>query len=179
MSSDEARAFLTGGGAPSISWKFAQPKEKVVGIILAYDLAQQRDFVTKELKAWDDGSPMMQAIVTLAVEELTITGNDPVIEGPNDDGQRRLFVKGGMQAAVRAAIQQAAHRGDLLGGRLGVVFTGLGEATRAGLNPPKLYNAKFEPNVMEVPVPAPASSSRVEADGPPVESYEEFGEEPF
>jgi len=140
--SDEALEFLTGGGAPAA--KFDEPGAKIVGRVLKYELVQQRDFGTKTPLVWDDGTPRMQAVITLQAEEFT-----PIDE--EDDGQRRLFVKSPkMREAIREAIKKSGHAGPLVGGRLGIVFTKTGEGKNPQ-NPPKLYAAKFEAPVGDEP----------------------------
>lgn len=139
---DEALEWLTGGGAPTA--KFPEVGAKIVGTVTEYELKQARDFKTKKLRTWDDGNPVMEAVVTVKAEEF-------VPEDDEDDGSRRIFVSSrSMREAIRGAIKKSGHRGSLVGGKLGVVYAKDGEA-EAGLNPPKVYTAKFEPPVAEIP----------------------------
>ncbi len=148
--SAEALEFLTGGGGPP-SVKFPEVGAKIVGRVLKYEMVQQRDFQSKKPKFWDDGNPMMQACVTLQAEEW-----EPVDE--DDDGKRRLYVKGKMRDAVIAAVNASGHKGSLIGGKLGVSYSGDGEKT-GGQSPPKLYKAKYEP----------PSAEQMLADEPPAD----------
>lgn len=131
----EADDFLM-GGAPSAS--FLDIGDKCVGTILSYEKVQQRDFDTGQPAVWDDGSPRWQVVFTVQTEE-----NDPELE--HDDGRRRVYAKGQMLSAIRDAVKAAGVRGDLVGGKLGVVYAGNGEAKRRGAAPPKQFTAKFEP----------------------------------
>lgn len=138
--SDEATEFLTGDGCPAA--KFAEPGAKVVGVVLRNELVQQRDFGTKTPLVWDDGSPRMQAVITLQADDYEPVDDD-------DDGRRKLYVKSPkMRAAIGEAIRKSGHKGSIVGGRLGVMFTRYGEGKNAQ-NPPKLYSAKFEPPAAE------------------------------
>lgn len=131
-----ADEFLMGGGAPVA--KFPTVGTKVVGTVLSYERTQQRDLKTKELKTWQDGSPMYQVVFTLQTDE-----NDPEI--PNDNGKRRVFVKGNMVGAVREAVRVVGHEGPLTGGKLALKFVGEGEQTNPAFSPPKLFQAQFAP----------------------------------
>jgi hypothetical protein len=156
--SNDALDFLMGqSGAPA---KFADVGDKVVGTVLAYEKRQSKD-MKGNLKFWDDGSPIYEAVITLQTD-----ARDPEVE--DDDGIRRVFARGKMLYAIRDALKAARYRGDIKGGKLGVAFTGLGEAQR-GFQAPKLFSAKFEP-------PAPVDEFDEMSVGQP--DYDD-GEEPF
>lgn len=156
---DDALDFILGAaGAPA---KFAEVGTTVVGRVLRYEKRQSRD-MDGNLKEWDDGSPQWEIVITLQTDE-----RDGSIE--DDDGLRRLFVRGQMIKAIRDALVKASWRKDLVGGRLGVKYTGNGTPTRRGFSPPKLYTAKFEP-------PAPADDFEQMADDEPGYGTDE---EPF
>lgn len=160
MSNDEAMEWLTSdGGAPSVS--FLNLGDEIIGQVLKLEMVQQREFGTKKLLYWDDGNPRMQACITLRAEQFTAKDED-------DDGTRRLFVKGQMREALKEAISKSGQRGDITGGRLWVKFVGHGESKSNPANPPKKYQAKY----------APPSAEQVldQAEGPEPESY---SEEPF
>lgn len=125
--------LLFAGGAPSA--KFPAIGAKVVGTIESAEVKQQTD-INGTLLTWDNGEPKMQIVVSLLTDE-----RDPSIE--EDDGRRRLFVKGQMMTAVREAVR--AGGGKLLaGGRLAVAYVGDGEQKTRGFSPPKLYKAQYE-----------------------------------
>lgn len=136
--SDDALDFLMGAGVPSCSFKEIGTTH--VGTIVSFEKTQQRDFTSGAPKTFDNGDPMYQLVFTLATDVV-----DPEIEG--DDGTRKLYAKAGMLNAIREAVRKSGHAGDLVGGKLGVKYVRDGEPTRAGINPPKVYSAKFEPPV--------------------------------
>lgn len=138
--SNDIEGFLNASGAPAA--KFPTIGTTVKGTVTGAEVKQQTDLDGKP-KSWDDGNPRMQLVVTLATEE-----RDPEIA--DDDGSRRLFIKGAMLKAVREAIKTAGARTIETGGTLAVKYTGDGDAPRPGFSPPKLYVAQYK-------VPAPAA----------------------
>ncbi|WP_435279280.1 hypothetical protein [Streptomyces sp. 1222.5] len=127
--------FLMGGGVPSA--KFPTVGHSVSGRITEKPtVEQQRNYEDDKLKFWDDGKPMMQLVVTLATSE-----RDP--ENPEDDGARRLYVKGYMKNAVASAVRAAGARGLEVGGILTVTYSGDGEKKNVKFNAPKLFTAQY------------------------------------
>lgn len=98
------------------------------------EIAQQTDFDTGEPLFWPDGRPKNQVIVS-----GTVTKG---LEGPDDDGSRRLYIKGYMQNAVSAALKAAGTRLPEPGGVLTVTYTQDGQA-QGRRQPPKLYTASY------------------------------------
>jgi hypothetical protein len=143
--------FLMGGGVTSA--KFPALGSTVAGRITEKPtVEQQKDFSTGAPKFWDDGSPQMQLVVTLATAE-----RDPAV--PDDDGARRLYVKGQMKTAVAQAVRSSGARGLEVGGTLSVTYTANGEQKNPRFNPPKNFTASYTPaatNVLHTPDPAPA-----------------------
>lgn len=136
-STDTVNDFLMGGGgAPTATFKDAPIGRKYVGKILASEVTQQTEMKTGEPKFWKDGNPMMQAVITIQTDERNLDIED-------DDGQRRLFVKGEMQKAVREAIKESGAKGLEVGGLLAVAYIGDGVPPEKGLNAPKLYKAQY------------------------------------
>lgn len=140
MSNQSASDLIMGGGAPSA--KFPTPGTVVKGEVLDTATSQQRTYVpgggVGELMFWKDGSPRMQAVITVQTNE-----RDPEIA--DDDGKRRIFVSSRyMKEAVRDAVTAAGKRVLEVGGILTVGYTGDGE-TEGTANPPKIYKAKYEP----------------------------------
>lgn len=127
--------LMGGGGAPSA--KFPTPGTIVGGRITEKPtVEQQRDIKTGEKKFWNDGNLMMQLVVTVQTDE-----RDPQVE--EDDGRRRLFVKGQLKNAIADAVRTAGARGLEVGGTLTVTYTHDGLATQRGFNPPKQYAATY------------------------------------
>ncbi len=155
MSSDNVNDFLMGGGgAPTATFKDASIGRKYVGKIIASEVTQQTEMKTGEPKFWKDGNPMMQAVITIQTDERNLDIED-------DDGQRRLFVKGEMQKAVRDAIKESGAKGLEVGGMLAVAYIGDGEPPERGLNAPKLYKAQYK-----APDPVAATNDMLAATPP-------------
>lgn len=134
-------AFLM-GGEKIASAKFPSVGTSVTGRITEPPvLRQQTRFEDNSPLFWEDGTPRMQLVVTLATEQ-----RDPA--DPKDDGRRRVYVKGAMQKAVRTAVQASGAPDLQVGGTLTVTFTGYGEP-KGNLPAPKAYSATY--------IPAPAA----------------------
>lgn len=142
----DANQFLLSSGVPSA--KFPHVGATVKGTVLDFRVEQARDFDTKTLRTWDDGNPVMQLVVTLQTDE-----RDPDKEA--DDGSRALYALGQMLKAVRDAVRP--HGGLAQGGTLAVRYTGDGEPSRRGLNPPKQYRAEYHPPARRVDLDAATS----------------------
>ncbi|PJN24035.1 hypothetical protein [Kitasatospora sp. CB02891] len=131
-----ADAFLMGGGGAPTA-KFPAPGSKVEGFITEPPtVQQQRDPADGKPKFWTDGNPMMQLVVTVQ----TVL-RDPAIQ--EDDGRRRIFVKGQMKQAVQDAVKQVAAPGLEVGGYLAVTYTHDGQKTNNAFNAPKQYRAEY------------------------------------
>lgn len=129
----DANDYLMGGGVKSA--KFEKPGAKVSGTIArAPELQQQRDFDKGTPLTWDDGSPRQQIKVVLATDAK---------DDDDDNGERALYLKGGLLKAVQAAVKAASAKGLEVGGKLAVKYTKDGEK-KGKLNAPKLYVAKYE-----------------------------------
>lgn len=134
--------ILMGGGAPTCS--FPEIGTMWRGQVLGKEAQQQRDITTGKPKFYDDGNPMMQVVITLQTEV-----RDPAIEG--DDGERRLFVRGAMLAAIKKAVKDVGAKTVEVGGTLAVQYTHDGEK-KPGLNPPKQFTAAYKAPVAAVAV---------------------------
>lgn len=134
MTTPTADQFLMGGGVKSA--KFEMVGDAITGQVYEVpEVRQQTDLSTGELKTWQDGRPMMQLVVTL---KTTLR------EDAEDDGLRRIYVKGkSLTEAVREAVRKSGAKGLEVGGTLAVKYTGDGEQTKRGFNPPKLYAAQY------------------------------------
>jgi hypothetical protein len=159
-----ADQFLMGGGASAA--KFETVGDSISGTIAeSPEVRQQTDIATNEPVFWPSGDPKMQLIVTLQTKER---------EGVDDDGKRRVYVKGkSLTEAVREAVKQTGAKGLEVGGSLTVTYTGDGTASQRGFNPPKLYSATYgrpdttaasgdflgvqQPAAAPAPAPAPAA----------------------
>ncbi|AEK09876.1 hypothetical protein FGG30_gp066 [Mycobacterium phage Pixie] len=153
--SNDSYGFLGGGGPASAKFK---SHGDVVGGVIAVEpeQRQQTDLNTNEPLTWKDGSPRMQLVVTVQTDL-----NDPEIE--DDDGMRRLFVKGEMRKAVQKAVIAAGAKGLDVGGELFVTYVGDGEK-KGNLTPPKLYSATYK---KPAPGAAPAAAAAPAGDALP------------
>lgn len=147
---DDINDFLMGGGGKAAS--FEEVGVVCEGEIIDARLAQQTDMDTNAPLFWTDGRPRMQLVLTLQTEERA---------GPDDDGQRRLYAKGGnfeaangsgvsMKDAIADALRKAESKKLEVGGHLKVAHTGVGKKTNRGFNAPKLFKASYKPPTVSV-----------------------------
>jgi hypothetical protein len=126
---------MLGPSVPYIS--FTEPGDQVTGVIVDISDPVPQTDPDGSVPLWDDGTPRTQIIITLETDQAA---------DEDDDGTRRLFVKGGgMVKAFRAEMRRAKVRGPRVGGELTVVYTGDGEVTRKGFNAPKVYAVAYTP----------------------------------
>lgn len=131
----DANSWLMGGAVPSA--KFDAHGDTVKGTITETpELRQQTNFETQQPEFWDDGKPKMQLVVTLATDQ-----RDP--SNPEDEGIRRLYVKGKMQQAVASAIRKCGAKGLEVGGTLTIAYVGDDEPKKRGMSGAKLYLAEY------------------------------------
>lgn len=129
--------LMSGGGAPSA--KFPTVGTTIGGAITEQPVVQQqRDPKDGSPKYWNDGNPMMQLVVTVQTDQ-----RDPGVA--EDDGRRRIFVKGQMKTAIQDAVKQANGRGLEVGGVLSVTYVRDGEKSNPAFNAPKVYQATYKP----------------------------------
>lgn len=140
--------FLMASGIKS--FKFERVNATAKGTIVSLEMQQQRDIKNGQPKFWDDQKtqPMMQLRIVLATDER---------DSEDDTGHRAIYVKGNMQQAVRDAIKAAGAEKIEEGGTLAVQYTGNGQATTVGFNPPKLYKAQYK-----APAASPVSAVAVD-----------------
>jgi hypothetical protein len=152
-----ADQFLMGGG--SASAKFEAYGDTTEGTIVdPPEVSQQTDPKDGSLKFWPSGDPRMQLIVTL---QTTLK------DDPDDDGKRRIYIKGkSLTEAVREAVRASGAKGLEVGGTLSVTYVAEGPQQNKALNPPKLYTAAYKrPDTTQAtgeflgvtPQPAPAA----------------------
>jgi hypothetical protein len=141
MTATSAEQFLLGGGGRSA--KFDTVGASITGTVAsAPEVKQQTDMSTGKPLTWDNGDPRLQLVVTLQT-----TLHDEA----DDDGIRKLYVKGSkdpasksLHAAVAGAVQAAGAKGLDIGGVLTVTYIGNGVSKTPGFNPPKQYQATYK-----------------------------------
>jgi rhodanese-related sulfurtransferase len=126
--------YLSGKMPPPA--KFSTVGTTISGTIFAEPvLKQQRDFMSKQPLAWEDGTPRMQLLIPLQL----------------DDGTKvTVYCKGQMRQAVKEALNNAGAKSPEVGGHLTVAY--VGDEPVPGLTAAKVYQAEYKP-------PAPASGS--------------------
>lgn len=136
MSYDEANDVLQGGGAPVAKFPLGKFGHTVKGTVVEAKVTQQTDLKGVP-KTFASGDPMKQIVLTIQTEE-----RDPEIT--DDDGQRRVFIKGQMVAAVRTAIQAAGAKGLDTGGSIAIQYTSDKASETVGFSPAKQYVAQYK-----------------------------------
>lgn len=133
-------SFLFGGGIAAAFGKNDPYGTRRGGLVtMEPEIRQQTDFDTDEPLTWKDGSPRMQMVVTVQTDQ-----RDPA--NPDDDGQRRFYIKGKLQYALAAALKQAGASQVSVGGQLYVTYTGEEPNVKnPRLNDIKLYVAEYIP----------------------------------
>lgn len=131
--SNDVNDLLLAGGAKTV--KFPTVGTTVKGTITALEQRQATD-INGNPETWDSGEPKMQIIVTLDTDE-----RDPDVD--DDDGSRRLFVKGNLFAELRKAVKASGQR-LAIGGVIEAKYHADGEAKR-GLSAPKLFKVRYTP----------------------------------
>jgi hypothetical protein len=141
----DANSFLFGGGGRAA--KFEDVGDSVTGTVVSFEVVQQTAMETNEPLTWSDGKPRMQMVVDLQTDLRD--------GGDEDDGIRRIYVKGGnyevaegsgtsMKDALSDAVRKAGAKEFATGATLTMAFTGMGKKTNRGFAAPKLYRARYE-----------------------------------
>ena len=110
------------GGSPFLKWE--TPGTRYEGIIEAVELRQARKFESTDLAFWDDGSPQMQCLLTLATGYRHAAYDD-------DDGTRMLSINlwSGQKKALVAACKAAGVAEPAAGMRFAATHVeGIGNA---------------------------------------------------
>jgi hypothetical protein len=150
MSITDPNDFLFASGVKAA--KFESIGDTITGKIISAEVAQQTDPESGAPKTWDDGRPVMQLVITLQTDAR---------EDDDDDGQRRIYAKGGnyevasgkgtaLLPAIREAIKKVGGKEIATGATLTVQHSGLGVQRRKAFNPPKLYVVKYVPPAVVV-----------------------------
>lgn len=134
--------FLLGGGGKS-----AFSKDDPIGTTITGTIAfppsvqQQTDIQSGDPLTWNNGDPKEQLVVTLQTDQR---------DDEDDDGQRKLYVKGSKKAgtkslhdAVASAVKAAGAKGLAVGGTLTVQLVGTEPSATRGFSDRKLYAAKY------------------------------------
>lgn len=133
--SNASKSFLSGGGPKALAFPAVGTSHTVT---IAEDPveSQQIDPGTQQPKTWKDGNPMMQLVITCQTNKQ---------EDDDDDGIRRLFVKGQMRKAFQLALGESGCEELLPGGAITVTYTHDGEKSNPAFSAPKQYVVQYVP----------------------------------
>jgi hypothetical protein len=140
---NELDTFFAGGGK-ALSFGAAGSQEwlgKIRGgeIVSISEPVQQTDMTTSVPLTWPSGQPKLQVLITLD----TTKGDHPEQDDQEDDGLRTLYVKSGVQIAIRDALKKAGAVAPEVGGRLYVAFTSETAPKTKGFNPRRNFAAQY------------------------------------
>lgn len=173
------------GGAPTLSYPKANngtyTDRALLGtvrggrIVDEPALLQMTKMGTGEPEWWDPTTqqrPKMQLVVTLLCDGSGNPG--PGIralderQSPQDDGKRRLYIRGkDMTDAVRNAFKAAGAEGLRVGSELYVVWTGERPSKMKGGDPARTWAARYVPGAVGIPAQSAAESNAFGGNMPP------------
>lgn len=175
------------GGGASISWDDRRGYVKGTprgGQIVDKKITNQTKMGTNEVLKWDNGDPRKQMELTLQTSERA---------DPQDDGKRRMFIKGDLPRAAREAMKKVSATDLSVGGWFYAAWVSEKPASKPGFHDAKVFQAVYAPPgapdpmagqpaytpAPSAPVPPPAPSANVDhyaayaaqqaAGGPPVQ----------
>jgi hypothetical protein len=127
------------GGGASISWD--DKKGYVLGTprggqIMDKKITDQTKLGTNEIIRWPNGEPRKQMELTLQTAERA---------DPQDDGRRRMFIKGDLPRASREAMKTSNARDLEIGGWFYAAWVSSKKATQPGFNDQKVFSAVYAP----------------------------------
>jgi hypothetical protein len=126
-------SFMGAATAPGV--KLTKIGESVTGVIAGKWIErQQTDYVSNLPKFFPDGSPMIQFVVPLYVADEF---------GPDDNGLRTLYIKGGMTKPARAAVAATGATEPAEGGTFVVTYTGNDAPKNPGMPGQKCYQVRY------------------------------------
>jgi hypothetical protein len=118
--------------------KYSPPGTRVGGTIVSRDLFQATDPKTRQKKTWDDGNPIMKAVIVVQTDAR---------EDADDDGQRGIYVNwyGDDLRNLKASIEQTGDSDLRIGGWFGAHFVREEPPAAPGLNGRKVYEYRYQP----------------------------------
>lgn len=117
--------------------KYSAPGARCGGTVVSRDLFQATDPKTRQKKAWDDGNPIMKAVIVVQTD---------LREDADDDGQRGIYVNwyGDDLKNLKAAIDAAGDTDLQIGGWFGAHFVREEQPAAPGLNGRKVYEYQYQ-----------------------------------
>lgn len=163
---------MMSGGAPGFT--FEKVGAAVSGVVVEVDERQDHVFgEPNKLKWWNrDPGPATGNPADRPVMIPIFTIQTDIRDSEEDDGLRSVWARGNCFSAIKAAIRGAFPGGkkvsddDVIGGTLKVQFHAVGEPPKKGLQPPKLFRAKFERRAV---IDTPANGEHNELNPPPAD----------
>jgi len=133
----DPNALLMGAGVPATK---PQYKGHTVTIdrITNVEAVQRVDFKTRLPLFYEDKKPQMQIVVTGETSE-----RNP--DNPDDNGLRKMYIKGQARQAVRDAVIAASAQGLENGGALALQWYDDKPPEQVGMSPQKLHKAQYRP----------------------------------
>jgi|SRR6187431_174873 len=120
------------------------------------------------VRTWDDGTPRQQMVVSLRCDgSRQGIPDERNTQNPQDYGDRSLYVKTGLRAAIQEELRKHNLTGMAVGGELYVAWTG--EAPTEFGKPARVYAAKYippQPNHVPLPAEGPAAPPQQPAQAP-------------
>ena len=156
-----AIADALAGGGQYLKWE--TPGTTYTGVITDVAMRQARKYESTEPDTWDDGTPKMQVVLTLATDYRS--------DGEDDDGARQLSINlwSGQKKALVAACRSAGVNEPVVGQR----FTAMHVSGVGNAKAPRVfeYSLSAGPSgvaaVLEVePVAAPVAAAAPAAVNP-------------
>ena len=156
-----AIADALAGGGQYLKWE--TPGTTYTGVITEVAMRQARKYESTEPDTWDDGTPKMQVVLTLATDYRS--------DGEDDDGARQLSINlwSGQKKALVAACRSAGVNEPVVGQR----FTAMHVSGVGNAKAPRVfeYSLSAGPSgvaaVLEVePVAAPVAAAAPAAVNP-------------
>lgn len=151
-------SFDLGGGGNAFG--FETPGDSVTGKITVIEEQQQTDMESGQPAFWENGQPKMMVRIELQTELRNPSD-------PSDDGKRSVYLKGSkkpeskssMAAAIEAVKNSTGARTLQIGGTFSLTYSGDGVASRRGYNPPKQYEATYQPPSVDLMGDQPAEAT--------------------
>lgn len=114
----------------------------------SYTLHITEDVAMDQQTDYDDGTPLWwDDEKTRPKEQAILVGFiKKGLTGPDDDGERSLYIKGYMQSAVTEALREAKAKVPGPGGVITVTYDHDGPQTDRKKKPPKMFTAAYVPS---------------------------------
>lgn len=125
------------GGGKFIDWDETGRGIIVSGVVEDVMMRQARKYKSTDLDHWDDGTPKMQAIITIA------TGASLVVGGELDDGRRSISVN--LWTQQKRALAEACRKAGVPEPRPGDTFAAVWTAGAGGNTDPRQFAYQITP----------------------------------